>query len=63
MADFQVLGESGDWIVVDKPAPLIVHPANGKVEPSLLGGVEILLAFEMENGAALSIIFLQRSSK
>lgn len=56
IADFRVLGESDDWIVVDKPAPLIVHPANGKVEPNLLGGVEILLAFEMENGAALSII-------
>lgn len=56
MSDFDVLGESGDWIVVDKPAPLIVHPANGKVEPSLLGGVEILLMYEMENGAALSII-------
>jgi 23S rRNA pseudouridine1911/1915/1917 synthase len=56
VANFQVLGESDDWIVVDKPAPLIVHPANGKVEPSLLGGVEILLSFEMENGAALSII-------
>jgi 23S rRNA pseudouridine1911/1915/1917 synthase len=56
VADFQVLGESDDWIVVDKPAPLIVHPANGKVEPNLLGGVEILLSFEMENGAALSII-------
>ncbi|BCU76949.1 RNA pseudouridine synthase [Luteolibacter sp. LG18] len=56
IADFQVLGESDDWIVVDKPAPLIVHPANGKIEPNLLGGVETLLMFEMENGAALSII-------
>jgi 23S rRNA pseudouridine1911/1915/1917 synthase len=56
VADFRVLGESDDWIVVDKPAPLIVHPANGKVEPNLLGGVEILLSYEMENGAALSII-------
>ena len=56
VADFKVLGESDDWIVVDKPAPLIVHPANGKVEPNLLGGVEILLSYEMENGAALSII-------
>ncbi|MFD0892743.1 RNA pseudouridine synthase [Luteolibacter ambystomatis] len=56
IADFHVLGESDDWIVVNKPAPLIVHPANGKVEPNLLGGVETLLMYEMENGAALSII-------
>lgn len=56
VSDFDVLGESNDWIVVDKPAPLIVHPANGKIEPNLLGGVEVLLMYEMENGAALSII-------
>lgn len=56
MADFKVLDESDDWIVVDKPAPLIVHPANGKVEANLLGGVEVLLSFEMEAGGALSII-------
>lgn len=56
VVDFKVLDESDDWIVVDKPAPLIVHPANGKSEPNLLGGVEVLLAYERQNGAALSII-------
>lgn len=56
VADFKVLDESDDWIVVDKPAPLIVHPANGKIEANLLGGVEVLLSYEMETGAALSII-------
>lgn len=56
VADFKVLDESDDWIVVDKPAPLIVHPANGKVEANLLSGVEVLLSYEMETGAALSII-------
>jgi len=56
VADFRVIDESDDWIVVDKPAPLIVHPANGKTEPNLLGGVETLLMFEMENGMSLSII-------
>lgn len=56
VADFKVLDESDDWIVVDKPAPLIVHPANGKSEPNLLGGVEVLLSYEMQTGAALSII-------
>lgn len=56
VVDFQVIDESDDWLVVDKPAPLIVHPANRKPEPTLLGGVEHLLAFEMENGACPAIV-------
>jgi 23S rRNA pseudouridine1911/1915/1917 synthase len=53
---FKVIDESADWIVVDKPAPLIVHPANQKPEPTLLGGVENLLAYEIENGACPAIV-------
>lgn len=56
VVDFRVLDESDDWIVVDKPAPLIVHPANRKPEPTLLGGVEQLLAFEMKNGATPAVV-------
>jgi 23S rRNA pseudouridine1911/1915/1917 synthase len=57
VVDFRVVDEAADWIVVDKPAPLIVHPANGKHdEPSLLGGLERLLAYELANGARLSMI-------
>lgn len=56
MVDFQVVDESADWIVVNKPAPLIVHPANKKPEPTLLGGLEMLLAYEMENGACPAIV-------
>jgi len=54
--DFRVVDESTDWIVVDKPAPLAVHPANGKVEPTLLGGLECLLAAEMAGGRGPSIL-------
>lgn len=54
--DFRVIDECDDWVVVDKPAPLIVHPANQKPEPTLLGGLENLFAYEMENGACLGII-------
>ncbi len=54
--DFRVIAECEDWIVVDKPAPLIVHPANNKPEPTLLGGLERLCAYEIENGACLGII-------
>src|SRR5690606_27901492 len=56
IVDFQVIDESEDWIVVSKPAPLIVHPANRKPEPTLLGGVEKLLAYEMENGARPAVV-------
>lgn len=54
--DFRVIDESEDWIVVEKPAPLAVHPANGKVEPTLLCGLEELLLYERANGARLSIL-------
>jgi len=56
VVDFQVIAESPDWIVVNKPAPLIVHPANRKPEPTLLGGIETLLSYEMENGACPAIV-------
>lgn len=56
VVDFAVVDESADWLVVDKPAPLIVHPANRKPEPTLLGGIERLLAFEIENGAKPAIV-------
>ncbi len=56
VVNFKVIDESDDWIVVDKPAPLIVHPANRKPEPTLLGGLENLLAYEIETGACLGIV-------
>lgn len=56
VVNFTVIDESDDWLVVDKPAPLIVHPANRKPEPTLLGGIEHLLAYEMENGACPAIV-------
>jgi len=56
VVNFRVIDESDDWIVVDKPAPLIVHPANNKPEPTLLGGLERLLAYDIANGAALGIV-------
>ena len=56
VVNFRVIDESDDWIVVDKPAPLIVHPANRKPEPTLLGGLEQLLAYEIQNGGSLGIV-------
>jgi len=54
--DFRVVAESSDWIVVDKPAPLQVHPAKPDNPPTLLDGLEHLLAYELVNGVRLSII-------
>ena len=56
VVNFRVIAESDDWIVVDKPAPLIVHPANRKPEPTLLGGIEHLLAYEIANGACPAVV-------
>ncbi len=56
ICEFRVIDESEDWVVVDKPAPLAVHPANGKAEATLLGGLEELLLYERANGARLSIL-------
>ena len=53
---FRVIDETDDWVVVDKPAPLIVHPANNKPEPTLLGGLQNLYIYEIENGACLGIV-------
>ena len=55
--EFSVVAEGDGWLVLNKGAPLIVHPANDRCdEPSLLGGVEELLSYDIANGAKLSII-------
>ena len=53
---FKVIDECDHWLVVDKAAPLIVHPTNRKDEPTLLGGIERLLSFEVENGARPAVV-------
>ena len=54
--DFTVIDESDDWIVVDKPAPLQVHPSKPGGPPTLWHGLRALLACEIVSGAALSLI-------
>ncbi len=54
--DFTVINETGDYIVVDKPAPLLIHPSVPGNPPTLLDGLQALLAYDIANGAALSII-------
>jgi len=37
--DFTVLGESPDWIVINKPAGLVTHPGAGNWQGTLLNGL------------------------
>ncbi len=53
---FTVLDESDDWIVVDKPPHLLCHPTTPGNPPTLWDGLRGLLAYDIANGAALSII-------
>lgn len=54
--DFSVVAECPDFLVVDKPAPLIVHPTNTKPEPTLLGELNKWLENRGEETGTLSII-------
>ncbi|MEN3940238.1 RNA pseudouridine synthase [Prosthecobacter sp. SYSU 5D2] len=54
--DFTLLDETDDFIVVDKPAPLQVHPSTPNGTWTLWHGLNELLAYEMTNGGQISII-------
>lgn len=53
---FTVLDETPDYIVVDKPAPLKIHPSTPDGVPTLWDGLRDLLAYEIANGGQISII-------
>jgi 23S rRNA pseudouridine1911/1915/1917 synthase len=53
---FAVLDENADWIAVDKPAFLQVHPSKPSDERTLWHGLRDLLAFELVCGGQISII-------
>src|SRR2546423_1322146 len=55
-ADFRIVAESDDWIVVDKPPFLLVHPTKPSNARTLWGEVKQLLAFEIANGGQVSIV-------
>ena len=54
--NFEILCETEDFIIVNKPAPLLVHPSVPGNPPTLLDGLKDLLAYDIANGARLSII-------
>lgn len=55
-ASFDVIYEDEDVIVVDKAAPLLMHPTGREREYTLLQGVQELLTYELATGGKLSLI-------
>ena len=53
---FRVIAETEDYIVIDKPAPLKVHPGSPDGAPTLYDELRGLLAYEMVMGGQVSII-------
>ncbi len=55
-ADFRILDESEDFLAVDKPAGLLVHPTKPDGPWTLWDGLKQLLVYEIANGGQVSII-------
>jgi 23S rRNA pseudouridine1911/1915/1917 synthase len=55
-ADFRVVDETDDYLVVDKPPLLLVHPSKPDGARTLWGELRSLLAFELANGGQVSIV-------
>jgi len=54
--NFRVIEEGDGYVVVDKPAPLLVHPSTPGNPPTLQDGLVGLLAYELANGGQVSLI-------
>ena len=53
---FEIIQETDDWIAVNKPPFLQVHPKKPGGPATLWDGLRGLLAFELANGGQISII-------
>ena len=53
---FEVIDETPDYAVVDKPPFLLVHPTKPDGRRTLWGELRQLLAFELQTGGQISII-------
>ncbi len=53
---FEVVAETDDYLVVDKPPLLLVHPTKPTGAPTLWKQLRELLAFEIANGGQVSIV-------
>lgn len=55
-ARLEIVAESPDWIVIDKPPLLQVHPSKPSDAATMWHLLSELLAFELANGGQVSII-------
>src|SRR5256714_5065552 len=53
---FKIIEETDDYIVVDKPAFLLMHPTKPDQRTTLWKELRELLAFEIANGGQVSIV-------
>lgn len=54
--DFSTVAETDDFMVVEKPPFLLVHPTKPSSARTLWGELKLLLAFEIANGGQVSIV-------
>src|SRR5216117_4430811 len=54
--DFRIVDETDDYVVVDKPPFLLVHPTKPNAAPTLWRQLRELLAFEIAGGGQVSIV-------
>jgi 23S rRNA pseudouridine1911/1915/1917 synthase len=54
--DFGVIFETADYLVVDKPPYLLIHPTKPDGQPTLWKELRELLSFEIANGGQVSIV-------
>lgn len=55
--DFTILDETADWLVVNKPAPLQIHPSKpSDAGLTLWDGLRELLRYELANGGQVSLV-------
>lgn len=55
--DFRIIEETDDWLAVDKPAPLQIHPSKpGDAGLTLWDGLRALLSFELAASGQVSIV-------
>lgn len=56
MPKFRIVAEAEDYLVVDKPPFLLIHPSKPDGTPTLWAALRELLAFELVNGGQVSIV-------
>jgi 23S rRNA pseudouridine1911/1915/1917 synthase len=56
MLRFKIVDETDDYVVVDKPPFLLIHPTKPSGTPTLWKQLRDLLAFEIASGGQISIV-------